>query len=36
MNREAKEVHEGSKIAVILSDRSREIIRLSEELQRKR
>jgi hypothetical protein len=36
MDREAEEVSEGRKIVIILSDRSREIIRLFEELQRKR
>jgi len=36
MDREAGETPEGRKIIIILSDRSREIIRLFEELQRKR
>jgi len=35
MDREAAEAPEGRKIVIILSDRSREIIRLFEELQRK-
>ena len=36
MDREAAETPEGRKIVIILSDRSREIIRLFEELWRKR
>jgi hypothetical protein len=36
MDRKAEEAPEGRKIVIILSDRSREIIRLFEELQRKR
>jgi hypothetical protein len=36
VDREAEETSEGRKIVIILSDRSREIIQLFEELQRKR
>jgi hypothetical protein len=36
MDREAEETTEGRRFVIILSDRSREIIRLFEELQRKR
>ena len=36
MDREAEQTTEGRKIVILLSDRSREIIRLFEELQRKR